>query len=70
MPNQPNTTDPSDLDKCPEGIKRIDEPQINREITKLYLEKLELMTEEERKTLIKTIQLINNPIFVYDPRHN
>ena len=44
--------------------KRLDTPEVNCEIIRLFLEKLELMTEEERKTLIKTIQLLNNPMFV------
>lgn len=30
----------------------------------LYLEKLELMAEEERQTLIQTIRMLNRPIFV------
>ena len=45
-------------------MERINEPQIYTEIVKLFLEKLEIMTEEERRTIIKTIQLINNPTYI------
>jgi hypothetical protein len=34
------------------------------EIVKLYLEKLELMTNKERAVLIEAIELINKPIFI------
>jgi hypothetical protein len=30
----------------------------------LFLEKLELLTDEERKVLTQTIHLLNNPMFV------
>jgi len=33
-------------------------------IPQLFLEKLELLTEEERRILIKTIDWLNHPIFV------
>jgi len=33
------------------------------EIVKMYLLKLEDMNEEERRVLIKSIDLINNPFF-------
>ncbi len=36
----------------------------NIEVVVLFLQKLEKLTDEERKTLIKTIQLINNPMFI------
>lgn len=47
-----------------EGIQRIDEPEINRKIVLLFLEKVELLTPEERKTIIKTIQILNCPTFI------
>lgn len=34
------------------------------EVVRLFLEKIEILTDEERKTIIQTIQLINKPIFV------
>jgi len=37
------------------------------EIVRLYLEKLELLTEEERRILIKTIDLLNHPVFISNP---
>lgn len=46
-----------------EKIERIEEPEVNRSIVYLFLEKLELMTDEERKTIIKTIQILNHPVF-------
>ena len=45
-------------------IKRIEEPEINRLIVLRFLEKLEKMTNEERRTIIKTIQILNNPVFI------
>ncbi len=45
-------------------IERADESEINRRIVLLFLEKLELLTNNERKTIIETIQLLNKPIFV------
>jgi len=33
-------------------------------IIRLFLEKLETMSEEERRTIIKAIQFINNPLFI------
>ncbi len=47
-----------------QNIERIEEPEINRLIVLRFLERLEKMTDEERKTIIKTIQLLNSPIFV------
>ena len=47
-----------------EKFERIVENQTHLEIVKLFLDKLEKMTEEERKTIIKTIWLLNNPMFV------
>ena len=44
-------------------IKRIEESEINREIILLFLEKLELLSPEERKEIIFTIKLINHPTF-------
>lgn len=44
-------------------ITKIDEPNINRKIVLLFLEKLEILELEERKEILKTIRLLNNPIF-------
>jgi len=44
-------------------IKRIDEPMINRKIILLFLEKLELLTKEERQEILEVIQLLNHPMF-------
>lgn len=33
------------------------------EIIKLFLEKLELLTEKERAILIDSIKLLNNPVY-------
>ncbi|MEA2087724.1 MAG: hypothetical protein U9O91_06455 [Candidatus Caldatribacteriota bacterium] len=46
-----------------QNIERIEEPEINRLIALRFLEKLEKMSDEERKTIIRTIQLIITPIF-------
>ena len=45
-------------------IKRIDEPEINRKIILLFLEKIEILTMEERKEILRTIQLLNSPVFL------
>jgi len=45
-------------------IKRIDEPEMNRKIILLFLEKLELLKPEERKEILRTIQLLNSPNFL------
>lgn len=37
---------------------------INIKIVCLFLEKVELLTKEERKILIHTIDIINHPIFI------
>ena len=47
-----------------EKLKRMDEPMINRKIILLFLEKLELLTKEERKEILKVIQLLNHPILL------
>jgi len=47
-----------------EGIKRIDEPELNRQIVWLFLDKLEKMTLEERKEILHTIALLNSPVFL------
>ena len=49
--------------KKPENIKKIEESEIE-EIVLLFLEKLELLNEEERRTIIKTIQILNSPVFI------
>lgn len=36
----------------------------NHEIALLFLQKLEKLTDEERCVLIKTIDLINHPMFI------
>ena len=36
----------------------------NTKIIELFLEKLEKLTDDERKELLKTIRVLNNPIFV------
>jgi len=45
-------------------VSRIYEPEINRKIVLLFLEKLELLNKEERKELLKAIQLLNYPRFL------
>lgn len=42
-------------------MKKINE---NLKIPQLFLEKLELLTREERQVLIKTIDILNHPIFI------
>ena len=37
-------------------------------IVQLYLEKLEQLTLDERKVLIRSIDLINNPVFITDAK--
>ncbi len=39
----------------------------NIEVVILFLQKLEIMNEHERKVLIHTIELLNNPMFVTNP---
>jgi len=41
----------------------IAEMEIEKEIIKLFLEKLELLTKEERKEILVVIALINKVIF-------
>lgn len=48
------------------NIKKIEEPLINKEIIKLFLEKLEQLSNVERQIIIKAIQLISSPIFFVD----
>lgn len=36
----------------------------NIEIVRLFLEKVEKLNERERATLIKTIELLNTPVFI------
>ena len=38
--------------------------EIEMEIVKLFLEKLEKLTQEERRILIKSIEWISYPLFV------
>lgn len=40
------------------------ENQIGLQIVLMFLDKLEKMTEEERHEILKTIKLLNNPVFV------
>jgi len=47
-----------------QNIGRIDEPMINRKIVLLFLEKLELLTDGERKEILKSIQLLNYPVLI------
>lgn len=37
---------------------------MEKEIVKLFLEKVDILTEEERRVLIKTIHLICHPIII------
>jgi len=46
-----------------QNIKRIDEPEINRKIILLFLEKLEVLTMEEREEILTSIKLLNKPTF-------
>lgn len=45
-------------------MERIDEPILNREIVKLFLEKLEQLSKEERAVLLGVLKLIAHPMFV------
>ena len=40
------------------------EMQIEKRIVVLFLEKLEVMTKEERLEILKTIKWLNQPIFI------
>jgi glycerol-3-phosphate cytidylyltransferase-like family protein len=42
-------------------MKLIETPTIHNEIVKLFLEKLEIMTEEERHEILLAIRWINHP---------
>jgi hypothetical protein len=45
-------------------MKKIDLPEIHSQIILGFLTKLELMTTGERAEILRTIALINNPIFI------
>ena len=45
-------------------MKKIEIPEIHIKIVLNYLEKLEKLNEKERGVLIKTIDIINNPMFI------
>jgi phage terminase large subunit len=49
------------MEKIHESIQ---EPLLNREIIKLWLEKLEQFSKEERVEMLKVIRLLNNPIYI------
>lgn len=39
-------------------------PEINKIIVKLFLEKVELLSEKERKEILYSIHLLNNPLII------
>ena len=45
-------------------IKNINKPEVDRKIVVLFLEKLELLTKEERREILKTIQFLNYTMFL------
>ena len=45
-------------------IEKLEEPYINRKIVVLFLEKVEKLSQEERREILKTIQFINHPRFL------
>ena len=47
-------------------MKKIKEDKKEIEIVHMYLEKLELLSNEERSILIKTIHILNSPLFYVD----
>ena len=52
------------LQKEEENFERIDEPEINKRIVLLFLEKLELLSEQERREILKIITLFATPILI------
>jgi hypothetical protein len=46
-------------------LNNMEEKQYNGlEVVKLFLEKIELLTDKERQVIIKTIDILNNPLFI------
>jgi len=45
-------------------MEQVPKNEDSLKIVRLYLEKIEILNERERATLIKTIEILNNPLFV------
>ena len=51
-------------------ITKVELNEINLKIVLLFLEKLEKLTQQERKEILRTICLINYPVFIVENKDN